>query len=287
VRREDPVDFTDEGGESMSCRKWSVVLAVAVSCAGCVTETKSVTVSSNDVAKFKDVKETEYPKRDPQPLTYVSMGQCKEANASDPKLQPVQQEQLRDDARRAYQKAIDLNPKCIEAHVALANWHLKQEDYDRALAVYQKAVKTNPSAPTLWYEQGVIYCQRKDFTNALLCLGKAHQLDPQDRHVATQYGLCLARAGKPQEAVTILCKVMNKADANYDVARMMNHLQQPDLCRQYLTAALQERPTHLPAQQLLAQLNGSAGPQAPAMAPQAPAMARSLSLDPNLRPSAN
>jgi Flp pilus assembly protein TadD len=263
----------------MDFRKWALVVGVSASCAGCVTETRSVDVSSENVTKFKDIKETQYAKQQPKATTYVALGQCQETNSSDPHVAPLQQEKLRDDAKRAYQKALELDPHCLEAHMALASWYARQEDYDRAIAAYQNAAKLNPKSPALYYEQGVIYCQRKDFNNALMCLGKAHELDPEDKHLASQYGLCLARAGRPQDAVTVLCRVMNKADANYSVARMMEHVQQPDLCRQYLAAALQERPTHLGAQQLLVQLNNPSSNQGPAVA-NAPA------LDTNVRPAA-
>ena len=52
-------------------------------------------------------------------------------------------------------------------------------------------VKTLPNV-----ENFLRHCQRKDFNNALMCLGKAHELDPEDKHLASQYGLCLARAGR-------------------------------------------------------------------------------------------
>jgi Flp pilus assembly protein TadD len=263
----------------MNFRKWALVLGAAASCTGCVTETKSVDVSSENIGKLKNIKETEYAKQEPKATTHLAMGQLKEAEAADAKLTPVQQEKLRDQARREYQKALELDAHCIQAHVALATWYSRQDDDARAVAVYQNAVKLNPTASMLWYEEGVLYLRRKDLTNAVACLGKAHELDPEDKHKASQYGLCLARAGRPQEAVTVLCKVMNKADANYNVARMMDHCKQPDLCRQYLTAALQERPTHLGAQQLLAQVNSPANYQAPNVANTPP-------VDPYVQPAA-
>jgi hypothetical protein len=115
----------------------------------------------------------------------------------------------------------------------------------------------------------MVHCGRKDLNGALPCLAKAHELDSSNHQLATQYGLLLARLGRPQEGVAVLCKVMNKAEANYNVARMMEHINQPEMSRQYLQVTLQERPTHQGALAMLAQLNaGNNGPAGSLGAPQ-------------------
>src|SRR5580704_14811856 len=119
----------------MNFRKWVLVLGAAASCAGCVTESKSVEVSSENIGKLKNIKETEYAKQEPKATTHLAMGQLKEAEAADAKLTPVQQEKLRDQARREYQKAMELDPHCIQAHVALATWYSRQDDDARAILV--------------------------------------------------------------------------------------------------------------------------------------------------------
>ncbi|HYV35296.1 MAG TPA: tetratricopeptide repeat protein [Gemmataceae bacterium] len=239
----------------MDCRKWALMACVAASCVGCVTETKSLPVSPENWTKMKGVKEIEVPKHEAKPQTFIAVGNLEESKASNPKAGPAEQNVFRDEARKYYQKAIEIDPQCVQAYIQLANLYLKQDDTDRALTVYQHALQQNPKVAQLWYDLGVIQCRRKDLNAALQGFAKAHELEPENRHYATDYGLYLARAGKPQEAVVILSKVMNKADANYDVARMMDHLKQQDLCRQYLQAALTERGQHQGAQDLLAQLD--------------------------------
>jgi tetratricopeptide (TPR) repeat protein len=243
----------------MEGHKLALILCVAASCTGCITETKSVTVPPDTYANLnlKGVKAEESPKRDAKPGTWVAYGRFRESDAHNDKLGPVQQNLCRDEARKAYQKAIDIDPKCPEGYIALANLFLSQDDCERAIAVYQQATKQNPKSALLWFEAGLCYCRKKDFPQALACLGKAHELDPQNQHIATTYGLCLARAGRPQDAVTVLNRVMNKADANYNVARMMEHLNQPEQARQFLRAALQEKPTHEASLFMMAQLDGS------------------------------
>jgi tetratricopeptide (TPR) repeat protein len=239
----------------MNFRKVASAACVAVSCAGCVTETKSVSVSADMAANIKGLKETQYPKREAQPQTWVAVGELCEAKAGEANSSPPEQTAALDEARKAYQKAIDLDPKFVPAHVHLANLYLHKDDPERAIDVYQRAIRQNPKSATLWYEQGMVQCRRKDLNAAIPCLAKAHEFEPNNSHYATNYGLCLARAGRPQDAVIALSSVMNKAEANYNVARMMAHVNQTELSKQYLQAALRERPTHQGALTLLAQLD--------------------------------
>jgi tetratricopeptide (TPR) repeat protein len=250
----------------MEGRKLAVVFCVAASCAGCVTQSKNITVPPETLASLKGVKEQEYAKRDAKPQTWVAQGQLYESQMRKAPQGSAEQSLQRDEARKAYQKAIDIDPKCVEAHSALANLYLSQDDYDRAIGAYQYGLKLNPNSAPLWFEAGLCHTRKKDFPQALACLSKAHERDPQNHDIATTYGLLLARAGRPQDAVPVLARVMNRADANYYVARMMNHLNQSDQSRQYLQAALAERPTHQPSLVMLAQLDGRAGQQPPATA---------------------
>jgi tetratricopeptide (TPR) repeat protein len=264
----------------MEGRKLALLLCVAASCAGCVTESKSVEVPPEQLVKLKNVtiKPEEPVKCVGQPHTWVAQGRWREDQAHSAKG-AAEQNAYFDEARKAYQKAIDLDPKCVEAHIALARLYLNQEDYDRALPAFQRGLQQNPQSVALWFESGLAYARRKDFTQALQCLGKAHELDKENHEVAMTYGLALARAGRPQDAVAVLSRVMNKAEANYNVARMMQHLNRPDQARQYVQAALNERPTHSGSLQMLAQLNG------PPASLQAPVAGDTLG-DPNVRQAA-
>jgi tetratricopeptide (TPR) repeat protein len=197
---------------------------VALSCAGCVTETKTVSVSADMAANIKGLKETQYPKREALPQTWVACGEMCETRASQPSLAQPEQVAALDEARKAYQKAIDIDVRCEAAYVHLANLFLRKDDPERALDVYQRALQKNPKSAALWFEEGMVQCRRKDLNAAIPCFAKAHELEPNNSHYATNYGLCLARVGRPQEAVNALASVMNRAEANYNVARMMEHV---------------------------------------------------------------
>src|SRR5436305_2021493 len=84
----------DEGGWFMNCRQMALMLGVAASCAGCVTETRTVPVSAETMAKMKDIKEAEHPKRDAQATTWVSVGRMYEAKAAEARDSAVERGDL-------------------------------------------------------------------------------------------------------------------------------------------------------------------------------------------------
>ena len=90
----------------MNLRQLTLTLGVAVSCAGCVTETKTVPVSAETMSQLKDMKETEHPKHDAHPVTWVAIGRMHEAKANDAFASPADKARFREEARQAYFKAI-------------------------------------------------------------------------------------------------------------------------------------------------------------------------------------
>src|SRR5438876_8703326 len=204
----------------MTFRQLALMLGAAASCAGCVTETKSVQVSAENMAQLKDVKEGEHPNREAKAVTWLAIGRMHEAKATDAYASPADKARLREEARKAYFKALETEPRNVEAQMALVEFWLRQDDTDRALEACQRALQTNPQAAPLWYEKGCVYLLPQDVQSAAPYLGRACELDPGCRQYAMTYGLCLARAGNPGQAVVVLSAVMTKADANVYVARM-------------------------------------------------------------------
>src|SRR5262249_23368334 len=197
----------------MNFRQLALMLGAAASCAGCVSETRTVPVSAETMAKIKDIKEAEHPKRDAQAVTWISVGRMYEAKGAEATASPAEKARWRDEARQAYSKAIELDLKCVDAHVAMADFWLNQDDNEPALETCQRGLQVNPRAAQLWNEAGTVHLRRKDFNSAAQYLTRAHELEPQNRDYAINYGLCLARAGKAQEAVVVLSSIMTKADA--------------------------------------------------------------------------
>src|SRR5207245_145358 len=144
----------------------------------------------------------------------------------------------------------------LPAYQGLARVYVTLGDCDHAQATYQKALKKFPKEPSLWYDQGMCYARMKQRERALVSLREAVKLEPEDQTYVKALGFLLARMGRRDESVACLAKVVGPAVAQFEVARMMLHLKQYDLCKQHLQLALQAKPDLEAAQQLLVRLEG-------------------------------
>jgi tetratricopeptide (TPR) repeat protein len=173
---------------------------------------------------------------------------------------PAVQSQLRDKARKAYQQALRVDPKCLPAYQALANLYLVLDDREHAVATYQRALKMAPANHQLWFDLGMCFARDKDWDNALPNLRKAVDLDPENRQYVNMLGFALARSGRFDESLACFKRVQGEARAHYNQARMLQYLGQTDLCRQHLQLALQADPQLDSAQDLLARLTAPDAP---------------------------
>jgi tetratricopeptide (TPR) repeat protein len=205
------------------------------------------------------VKTAERPKKNAKAQTWIAYGNFHQRTAEHPETAPAQKQILREEARAAYQKALQIDPESREAHAALAQLHASQGDHNRAMELYRKLIDKHPKDGAVWYEVGMYHNRKKDWNQALISLHKAIELEPDNQEYIKKYGFTLARAGRPDDAVVCLGRVMHKADAHYNVARMLQHMKQPELCKQHLQIALQTNPGLAGAQQMLAQLDAGPG----------------------------
>jgi len=194
--------------------------------------------------------------RELKPATLVAYANLKEQSAADPEVSQVDRERMREAARQAYLRALEIDPKFVPAHVGLANWFDTAGNHAKAVATYQQVVKLAPKDKVAWYQFGMCSARHKDWDPAIENLRKANELDPDDRQVAKTLGLCLARAGRYDESLACLEKVVGKAEAHCTVARMLHHLQQDDASRHELQLALASNPNLAEARELLDELEG-------------------------------
>src|SRR5262245_13756317 len=137
----------------------------------------------------------------------VAYGRWVEGKAVQPGLAAMEAQALRDEARKSYQRAIEVEPSSKKGYVALSEYYMATEDLDRALEACGKGLKRLPKEPVLWSMQGFGQCHKKDWPAAVESFRKAHELDPENREYGTELGLCLARAGRTEESVACLTKV--------------------------------------------------------------------------------
>jgi tetratricopeptide (TPR) repeat protein len=253
----------------MDCRKpvfWSLALLTGM--AGCTTTgtppastgtpiTDPVKLSQINPADIK--KETQLPMKEPSPHVCVAYGNAAAAEAAARFDTPLIANHLRDEARIEYQQALRLDPKCLDASLALAKLYRQMDDYDHAVATLTAAAKEHPNSAAVYFELGMIYSSRKDWQPALENLGKAAQLDPENRTCVDTLAYALARAGRTDEALQVFLRVTTEAKAYYNIARMMQHMNQLEVSRQCLQISLQKDPQLQEAQAMLAQLDSGNG----------------------------
>jgi tetratricopeptide (TPR) repeat protein len=227
---------------------------------GCVTLPGSPSTANGEEA----AQAQSFAKRKPRASTYVAYGELHEKAASEPGRTAADQAELLNKARLAYQKALEIDPKDAAALLALARLYSSLGDYERAVATYNRAIQSHPKETALRYELGMCHARFKKWEPAIQSLQSALQGDPDNRRYRYNYGLCLARARRYGESLLVLEKLEGPANAHYDLARMMYHLDQDEACKEQLRMALAKNPNLVGAQQLLAELeNATPSPAKP------------------------
>jgi len=230
-------------------------------CLGCITQQGPLSPGPVD-PQVTAKKEADLPKRTPKAATCVAFGDYRAGEATDDKLPLTARHDMQEQARKAYQQALAIDPGYVPAYLGLANLYISEEDYTRALDTYHKAVQKNPKNAQVWEALGMCHARKKEWEPALTALKRAVELNPENRQYTRTLGLCLARAGRTDDSVACLTKVMNQAEAYFVVARMLHHLQREDDSKRYARMALQAKPDLTAAREFLAYLEnpGSAPP---------------------------
>lgn len=246
----------------MDCRRpVGLFVALLVTACGCTSSLPMLRTSGTRIDPDADMIH--------KAPTYVAFGDFRARSAEAPETTPEGKRQLREEAKLAYQKAIEVDPKYLPAYVSLARVQLASEDHPAATQTYGKALAICPGDSLLHFELGMCQCRMKEWPAALASMRKAMELEPSNRQYATGMGLALARAGQWDEAFAILERVNGQAKAHYDLARMLTHVgQQPDKALQHAAAAVAADPRFEAARTLLAELEqGKTKPPAPAPTP--------------------
>jgi tetratricopeptide (TPR) repeat protein len=242
-----------------------VVLGILTAVSGC---TYPIAGLRNSPAPEGDKKEMIH-----QASTYVAFGDFRGSAGFAPEMPVPQQMQYREDARKSYLKAIEVDPKYVPAYLALARLQQRCDDPAGAVVTYQKALSLSAQDPGLWYELAMCQCRQKSWADGIASLNKALELSPGDRGYLMTLGYTLGRAGKLGESLAVLTRVQGEPRAVYDLARLLRHMNQIDLARQYTAAALQRDPNLPGLQQFAAELDGRSSPSPTSVAHQPPGTA--------------
>ena len=201
------------------------------------------------------VKKVDLPKREPSPETLVAGGDwyAQEA-AGDPSATGKQSKQ--EQARKAYEQALKADPHYMPAYLRLANLYASMNDHAHAEATYRQAAQAFPKEARVFFEMGKCYGAQKKWDESIPALTRAAELEPENRQYVKTLGWTQARAGRFDDSLATFRKVYDEPEAHYQLALMLEHLGQKDLCRQHLEAALKDPRSMDKAKALLAKLDG-------------------------------
>lgn len=150
------------------------------------------------------------------------------------------------EAEKLYKKALELNPKLVEAAQNLAAMYLDEPARpDDAIPLLERALKEIPGEPKILQNLGYAYQLKKDYEKATKAYKEALAKDdnPQLRFAL---GTLLFEAKKPEEAVPHLVKaaesMMKDAAALATIARMLGPGKAFDDCVRLLDAAIALKP---------------------------------------------
>src|SRR5947209_16356524 len=116
----------------MDCRA-TLLLTAGLACGvfGC-EHAKMLPLNSEAIpATAKIERDVDLPKRTPKPATCVALAESRVREASHEGVSPVDQERLRTDARKAYQQALEIDPKYLPAVRGLAYLYMTTGDHER------------------------------------------------------------------------------------------------------------------------------------------------------------
>lgn len=165
-------------------------------------------------------------------------------------LTPHERDRRLDEARLRFEKALQLDPKNMEALRGLGRLYTRLGDKERATQAYQAAVKHHSQNHTLAHEAAMCHGRFEDWPAALKLWQHALSLDPASRKYPRMIGLAQARLGDYESAFASLMKVCTEAEARTIMARELLDQQKPDIAMQQVEMALRLEPTYLPALEL-------------------------------------
>jgi tetratricopeptide (TPR) repeat protein len=221
---------------------------------GCTPSTQQIVNPPPQMA-VETKKTSDLPKVEPKASTLVAAADMHRSEAKSPQYQQAQRDELRDMARISYEQALKIDPKNAAAQLGIARLYFDMNDHDRAVAAYQKALKQDPKNALLLSELGMVHARSREWEKAITNLKAALDNDPNNKDCATTLGYCLARSGRIDEALAVFRKCVGEAKAQYNVARMLHHMNQDGLCRQHLDLALRADPHLIEARDMLIQLS--------------------------------
>ena len=83
----------------------------------------------------------------------------------------------REKAKRAFQRALAIDPLTVDAVLALADMHIAEGEYDKCIELLKRALQGS-GHDFLHTKLGEVFCLNEDFSEALACFHTAISMNP-------------------------------------------------------------------------------------------------------------
>lgn len=133
------------------------------------------------------------------------------------------------EALAEYERALDAEPKNVEALLLTGLAHANLSQFDKAISQTQKAAELDPSYSS-FYHLGMIYAIAGDSTKSLEAFDRALAVNPDSFMAEYQRGLVYANREEHEQAIESYTKVLklNPRFENARIALAGSYLKQGD-----------------------------------------------------------
>lgn len=125
---------------------------------------------------------------------------------------------------KAYQAAMNLKPKSVEAALGYVNAEAALQNWDNVFEAYKKILGIDPNNTTANYRIALMYFYRKDYVNAQIHLNRVLDLYPFDYDSMLLMAQTKAAAGKLTEAKAWYEKVLLYNPSDNSIKKVLSKL---------------------------------------------------------------
>ena len=223
----------------MRRRIW-MIAALAPAVAGCagaqtkwdewVASTKQTSGDTRTDAQRRSDEAKPEPPPTILPATYIAAGRMLESNGDFA------------GALVQYDRAIGVDPNCVEAYSRLGVAWQRLGKYAEAEKVLQKGLAIQPNAAFLHNNLGYCYMMQKQNEKALGEFESALSLNPEFKRARMNRAMAMGRMGRTSESLAEFQRVLTPDSANYNVGVICMQLNRNVEAKRYFIQALTINP---------------------------------------------
>jgi Tfp pilus assembly protein PilF len=157
-------------------------------------------------------------------------------------------------AAAQFSKAVDGDPKMVDAHNRLGMCFCRLSEFDRAAASFRRAIEMAPDAAALQNNLGYCLTSAGKYSEAENSFRRALELVPDFERARMNLGIALARQRRLGDAAVEFSRVVPAEAAYYNVGVICMEMNEKTHAERAFRESLAVKPDYEPAQKRLALL---------------------------------